>query len=274
MRLVILAVSAMSLPICAGADVPPPATPPKPQLAKDGGASKASTKRLSAVLLGKEISAESATELSVTITGTLFRRYIEEMKIVATDAEIDAYLAVAEQSHRRRVEEWKRRISTLEKELQSPLIGEVDRDQKEVELDVYKQYVAGAADAAKRRDENPEKYRNTARTETQSTVIGWNFSHSLFKKYGGRLIFQHGGLDGAVDKYIRRLIFQHGGPVPIDAYRDFLKEREKAGDFKIEDEAVKEEFWEYFVNDKLHRFYPEGDTWKWMKMPWWLEERK
>lgn len=51
---------------------------------------------------------------------------------------------------------------------------------------------------------------------------------------------------------------QQMGPEPIDAYREFLEEREKAGDFSIRDPELSKAFWGYFSDDARHDFMPPG----------------
>jgi hypothetical protein len=70
----------------------------------------------------------------------------------------------------------------------------------------------------------------------------WKINRSLYREYGGRVIFQQ------------------GGPEPLDAYRLFLEERQRDGDFEILDPALGAEFWRYYRNDAMHSFYPPGSA--------------
>lgn len=71
-------------------------------------------------------------------------------------------------------------------------------------------------------------------------IRNWKINKSLYEQYGGRIAYQQ------------------MGPEPIDAYREFLEEREKAGDFSINDADVRESFWRYFSDESKHDFMPAG----------------
>jgi hypothetical protein len=68
------------------------------------------------------------------------------------------------------------------------------------------------------------------------------------------------------------VIFQQFGDEPVDAYRDFLREKEAEGAFEILDKQYEAEFWDYFVNDGSHSFISEEAGKEAMTTPWWLAE--
>lgn len=74
----------------------------------------------------------------------------------------------------------------------------------------------------------------------RSLIRQWKLNRALYRQYGGRIIFQQ------------------SGPEPIDAYRQFLEERQTAGDFEIHQKAFENDFWRYFANDSMHVFYEPG----------------
>jgi heat shock protein HslJ len=81
----------------------------------------------------------------------------------------------------------------------------------------------------------------TMRREMARSIIRqWKLNRALYKQYGGRIIFQQ------------------FGPEPLDAYRRFLVERQKAGDFSIEEQSFEAEFWRYFTDDSIHTFFEKG----------------
>jgi hypothetical protein len=62
---------------------------------------------------------------------------------------------------------------------------------------------------------------------------------------------------------------QQLGPEPLDAYRQYLEERQAAGDFKIHDKALEEQFWRYFTDDSIHDFYePDRAEQAFASPPW------
>jgi alpha-tubulin suppressor-like RCC1 family protein len=78
----------------------------------------------------------------------------------------------------------------------------------------------------------------------------WKVKRALFIQYGGRVVLQQ------------------AGPEPIDAYRDFLKEQEQRGSFRILDERLRPSFWDYYVNDSRHDFIPPEEARGILDKPW------
>jgi len=76
----------------------------------------------------------------------------------------------------------------------------------------------------------------------RAMIRQWKLNRALYHQYGGRIIFQQ------------------LGPEPLDAYRQYLEERQAAGDFEIHEPAFKEQFWRYFTDDAMHSFYEPGSA--------------
>ena len=74
----------------------------------------------------------------------------------------------------------------------------------------------------------------------RSMIRQWKLNRALYHQYGGRIIFQQ------------------LGPEPLDAYREYLEERQAADDFTIHEKALEDEFWRYFTSDSMHDFYVRG----------------
>jgi len=58
----------------------------------------------------------------------------------------------------------------------------------------------------------------------RSMIRQWKLNRALNRQYGGRIISQQSGLE------------------PLDAYRQYLEERQTAGDFEIHEKAFENEF--------------------------------
>lgn len=84
---------------------------------------------------------------------------------------------------------------------------------------------------------------DTMRRNMGSALIRqWKINKALHAQYGGRIIYQQ------------------MGPEPLDAYRAFLREKQRAGAFTIHDDALAGAFWEYFTDESRHDFMaPDGD---------------
>jgi hypothetical protein len=68
----------------------------------------------------------------------------------------------------------------------------------------------------------------------------WKINKALYEQYGGRIIYQQ------------------LGPEPLDAYREFLRQREADGAFAIRDPAIEASFWRDFTDDSIHDFMTPG----------------
>ena len=93
--------------------------------------------------------------------------------------------------------------------------------------------------------------RQMRRDMGRAMIRQWKLNRALHEQYGGRVIFQQ------------------LGPEPLDAYRQYLEERQAAGDFKIHDKALEAQFWRYFTDDSMHDFYePERGAQAFASPPW------
>jgi len=101
---------------------------------------------------------------------------------------------------------------------------------------------------------NNKEMQDMERNVAIQFIQSWKINKSLYQQYGGRVIFQQ------------------SGPEPIDAYKSFLQEQQRSGSFKFTDKQLENEFWEYFVNDKLHQFLSTTDGAQAMTTPWWLTQ--
>jgi heat shock protein HslJ len=90
----------------------------------------------------------------------------------------------------------------------------------------------------KEADEVAAMRRNMA----ESVIRQWKINQELYSEYGGRIIYQQ------------------LGPEPLDAYRQFLEQRQREGAFTIHDKTLVDGFWDYFVNEAIHDFMEPGSA--------------
>jgi hypothetical protein len=82
-----------------------------------------------------------------------------------------------------------------------------------------------------------------ARQEIAAAFIRqWKINRALYQQYGGRIVFQQGGLE------------------PLDAYRKFLEESAARGDFRIANPHLDAGFWRYYRDDSIHEFLKPGSA--------------
>ncbi|MFG6157997.1 META domain-containing protein [Halomonas sp. 1390] len=75
-----------------------------------------------------------------------------------------------------------------------------------------------------------------------SVIRQWKINQSLYQKNGGRVIYQQLGSE------------------PLDAYRQFLEERQQAGDFRVNDAGAWRAFWDDFTDADQHQFMDEDQA--------------
>ncbi|MCO5763627.1 MAG: hypothetical protein EP309_03145 [Gammaproteobacteria bacterium] len=80
------------------------------------------------------------------------------------------------------------------------------------------------------------------RDMARGIIRQWKINKALYAEYGGRIIYQQ------------------LGPEPLDAYRQFLRQREADGAFAIRDQAIETSFWRYFTDDSIHDFMAPGSA--------------
>ncbi len=154
-------------------------------------------------VLGETINNQDPQEVQSLVLTRLFDDYADKHGLAATEAEVTAYLA------------------------------DMDRRLKEDLGDDYQ----GLDDLSA---EEAVEVRQMRSAMAASMIRQWKINRSLYKEYGGRVIFQQ------------------LGPEPLDAYREYLEARRKAGDFEILDPGAKQVFWEYFTDESRHDFYEPG----------------
>lgn len=181
------------------------------------------------------------------------KRFLKEMMMEPTQQDIDGYIVFL---HRARQADRKQRAEArakLQQELQQPGISEELRTaatKKLSVLDEMDKYDAPPATAEARREQ-----QESEQTVAAMTVSGWKFNQALYRKYGGRVIFQQAGLE------------------PINAHKAFLQELETSGAYKILDPAYKDLFKEtneYF--DKKFQYPDQAEIDKYFASPWWVHE--
>ena len=89
-----------------------------------------------------------------------------------------------------------------------------------------------------------------------SMIRQWKINRALYAEYGGRIIYQQ------------------LGPEPLDAYRQFLEQRQNEGAFTILDKSLEPGFWHYFTDDSIHDFMTPGsdDAKRAFTVPSWKVE--
>lgn len=208
-----------------------------------------------AVVLGKKITTSEKDKLNGVIFGALLQQYAKENKIEPTEAELEAFVAKTEEKEKQTQAKFEADRAKLQEELKSPSLSIQDRKEKESQLQTIESILKSTREMKEMTKGMEEQMRPMKRQMAQQFVKSWKINKSLYEKYGGRVIFQQAGVE------------------PLDAYRDFLKEQETKGAFRIIDKQYEAGFWRYFTNDTMHTFYKKGDGAKFINTPWWMMEQ-
>lgn len=211
-----------------------------------------------AVVLGRKVTTGKKDKLKGLIFSALLQQYAKENKIEPSEAELDAFVAKLEElemmeKQTQAKDEADR--AQLRHQLQSTSLSDQDRKEKEFELQTIERTLKSTQEAKEMSKGMEDQMRLMKRQIAQQFVKSWKVNKALYAQYGGRVIFQQAGVE------------------PLDAYRDFLKEQEKKGAFQIIDKQYEPEFWHYFTNDAMHRFYDKEDGAKFINTPWWMMDK-
>ena len=207
-----------------------------------------------AIVCGKEITGADQAKLNGLIFGTLVEIFAKENQIAPTEAELDTFLVKTEEKRQRHQLEMEQDLRKLRQELNSTALSDQERKQKDDRLHSIERTLKSLQEIQALHTDTSEQVRYIRRQAAEKFVTKWKINHALYQKYGGRVIFQQAGME------------------PLDAYRDFLKEQERAGTFQIIDKRYEAPFWRYFTNDAMHTFLPPEKGAKAMTIPWWLME--
>jgi hypothetical protein len=205
-----------------------------------------------AVVLGKPIGLNAKSQMKNMIFRALLDKYAKDNNIEPTEPEIDALVEKTEELKRQREIDMEKEKQELLVALKDNTISEIERKKKEAMLETIEKTSKMNGEIKERLKGMEEQTKFAQRQVAQGFVKSWKINKALYEKYGGRVIFQQAGAE------------------PLDAYRDFLQEQEKNGAFKIMDKTDESEFWKYFTNDAMHKFYSKDEGAKFINTPWWM----
>jgi hypothetical protein len=199
-----------------------------------------------------QIHTSNPDEMAYVIKQLLIKRYIEDQKLQATDAAIAEFLdrkKIMMESNRLRMET---RHAEIQQALASETLTADARARLEKERDALYEMnrLMAAAEGRAGTEESDAAEAFVAR----AFIEQWKVNQALYRQYGGRVIFQQSGAE------------------PLDAYRDFFRDAQKSGRFKILSKDMEPALWSYYTTDNIHVFYPESGNEKELAIntPWWM----
>jgi hypothetical protein len=209
-----------------------------------------------AVARGVQIRTNNPDEMAYVIKQILLKHYVEEKGLQATDKEIAQLLKKKQETMQGDRKKMEARRAEIQKEMASATLEDAGRKQLEKELDSIDMMDKAMSDAESRAG-TPEFAEAETRI-AEAFILQWKINQSLYRQYGGRVIYQQ------------------GGPEPLDAYRKFLEAAQQSGDFSISKKDFESALWNYYTTDNIHKFFPESGNEKdqAINTPWWLMEKK
>jgi len=213
---------------------------------------QAETGKVVAMVMGEPVTVKDKHQLGGRVLGMLMERFARDHGIASTKEEIETFVRRTEEQDRKQQIQFEKDRERLRAELLSDTLSERERKNRESHLQSIESILKTSRELKEQMRGKEEALRRSRRRVARWFVRNWKINKALFQKYGGRVIFQQ------------------AGPEPVDAYRDFLREQEKAGAFRILDEKYKASFWRYFTNDAMHSFYPDDEGAKFINTPWWM----
>ena len=197
--------------------------------------------------------------LTGMIFSSLAEQYCRGHNCEPTNEDVAAFVKSGKTSKAANQRKWAAERASLSKEMDSPNLTEARKREIASRLYMLETFLFAGENFTG--SISPEQEAAAQRRVADQFIRAWKFNKALYQQYGGRVIFQQAGME------------------PLDAYRAWLKDHEHNGDFVINDAALHEGFWRYFVSE-AHTFVPiesfrkeSGMADPWEK-PWWLVEEK
>lgn len=209
---------------------------------------------LAAEARGVQIRTSNPDEMAYVIKQILLKNYVEEQGLQATDKEVAQLLKRKQEVMAKDRKAMEARRSELEKALASKAPAGEERKQIEAELKAINQMQQAMKEADSRAG-TPESDAAEARVAS-AFIEQWKVNQAMYRKYGGRVIFQQGGAE------------------PLDAYHEFFKAAQKTGEFRVLNKEFEQALWSYYTTDNIHKFIPESEREQAINTPWWMMERK
>ena len=210
-----------------------------------------------AEVLGMQIRTKNPEEMQSVIGEKLILNYAQQNKIEATRKDIDLFIATTDQFNRDERKNNDARRAKIQQHLKAVALPSEETKRLQSELDTLETLHKFDLQEESESKQDPQAALKNKQTVAKAFIEQWMINKALYQQYGGRIIFQQ------------------GGPEPLDAMRDFLKEQQQKGAFKIFEKSFEAPFWEYFVTDSKHSFFKQGskDEKQAFDQPWWLYEQ-
>ena len=200
-----------------------------------------------------QIKTKNSDEMAYIIKQNLINRYAQQQDIQVTEDEIRTYRKKTREFKRQDREKRETRRLEIIEALNAGSSSEDDRIRMESELKTLNELEEMEAQENASGQESAD-IREAEREVAKAFIKQWKINQSLYRQYGGRVIYQQGGAE------------------PLDAYRRFFENAQERSYFEIIEQDFEPAFWEYYTTDSMHSFYSKEEQENAITTPWWLME--
>jgi hypothetical protein len=186
------------------------------------------------------------------VWSAVFADYARNRKVEPSEAEIVSNIENHRRMKAQAETERRSQLDKLKAELASPDLTATRRKQAETHLNVLNQIAEFERKYAQEyRDPDRQKMlQESERRVAVQWVRSWKINQTLFREFGGRIIFQQAGWE------------------PIDAYRKLIERYEANRSFVVHDAGLRAAVYGYFdhrfvyADEAMARFYFEKPYWE------------
>jgi hypothetical protein len=209
-------------------------------------------KKLDNTAYASWLASAQETRLRSMVWSSVLSDYAAKRKIEPTEQEIASQVSSQQKFMKEDRVRRENDRQGLIKELASPGITEARRQQAQKYLDTLNS-LHGFDERVEKEYGNPKGAKIWQEAQLKVSAVWvkrWKVNQSLFREFGGRIIFQQAGWE------------------PIDAYRKLLEQYETRKAFVVHDPALHEAVYSYFklkftyADEQKARFYFEKPYWE------------
>ena len=184
---------------------------------------------------------EQMGQIVKTFGAPVLERFVKQQKIEATADEIKNFQRTSRRNTERNVRDGETKLAELNKKLMAPDLSNEDKAKVMDELATYERHVAILREGL---------IRDVPESIARTVIVAWKTERELYRKYGGRAIFQQFGIEA------------------LDARRRLFEEAEKEGDIKFDDDGVRHLF--YYYSNMRHTFIGKEEAARMFEQPWFF----
>jgi hypothetical protein len=200
-------------------------------------------------------------ERRARITGRILRpleaRYVRERDLLPTEEEVEQFVEAVRRRNKKIDGSLREELRVQEARHDDPHASEVERADAALRIEALESLIAlknGSGGGAEVGNGGPAMADYEALNQRELAAVWvatWKFHRSLHREFGGAVVWRE------------------TGPEPVGAYRRWLEQLERRGDFRIADAELRELFWSYWRRDADVVMDPDVDP---FETPWWLEQ--